>query len=132
MAVLGVVLMVYFTGAMEEFWDVGVLYNLDYIRLGRNPGESVNFWFNLGQYGQLWGVFLIFGLVGLANFRLNYFTNSIRLRKVETVTLFWFSAAMLLVMTLQSRRQPSSCDDEVRMIIGQYGHGMSSVRTSGG
>ena len=98
MAVIVVLLAVYFTGALEAFWDVGVVYNLDYIRLGRNPGEEVSFWFNLGQYGQLWGMFLILGLIGLANFRLNYFTNSIRLRKVETVTLFWFSAAMLTII----------------------------------
>ena len=38
----------------------------------------------------------------------------------------------LLVFTLQSRCTPSSCELEVRMIIGQSGHGISAVRFSGG
>lgn len=98
MAVLAVVLGIYFTGAISEYWDIGVLYNLDYIRIGRNPGEIVNPWFNLGQYGKLWGVFFGIGMAGLVHFRLSYFTNSIRLRKVETVTMYWFAAGVLTIV----------------------------------
>src|SRR5262249_35609967 len=37
------------------------------------------------------------------------------------------------VLMLQSRITPSSCEDDVRRIIGQYGHGaISSVRVAGG
>lgn len=86
---------IYLTGALEAFWDLGVLYNLDYIRIGHNPGEETHVLFNLGQYGQLWGIFMVLALVGIAHFRLTYFTNGIRLRKVEAIVLYWFCAALL-------------------------------------
>lgn len=98
LTVLGTVLVIYFRGALDSFWDVGVLYNIDYIWVGKNPGEEISPLFNLGQYGLLWGIFIGFALVGLLHFRANYFTNSIRLRKVETITLYWFVAALLTVI----------------------------------
>lgn len=86
---------VYFTGAFEAYWDIGFLYNLDYIFIGRNPGENASVLFNLGQYGQLWGVFILMALAGVAHFRLNYFTNAIRLRKIELLLLFWLVSGLL-------------------------------------
>jgi len=98
LAIFMTVLGLYFTGALEAFWDIGVLYNLDYIRQGQNPGETIEPLFNLGQYAQLWGVFIILGLVGLIHFRLNYFSKTIRLRKIETVTLYWFLACLVTII----------------------------------
>lgn len=89
---------IYLTGAIEAFWDIGLVYNLDYVRLGRNLGEEVSVLFNLGQYLQLWGPFLLAALIAAAHFRLSYFTNSIRLRKVEVFLLYWFGAALLTVV----------------------------------
>lgn len=86
---------IYLTGALPAYWDIGVLYNLDYIFIGKNPGENTSILFNLGQYAQLWGIFSLFGLIGLVHFRLNYFTNPIRLRKVELLLLFWLGASLL-------------------------------------
>ena len=93
-----VILSIYFTGALESYWDVGFLFNIDYIRVGYNPGESVNPLFNLAQYGQLWGVFIILSLIGIAHYRLNYFSKTIRMRKVESITLYWFLAALLTII----------------------------------
>ncbi len=98
LSILAVVLGIYFSGALEAYWDIGVLYNMDYIRIGTNPGEEVSPLFNLFQYGQLWGIFIILGLVGIAHFRVNYFSNAIRLRKVESITLYWFLGALLTII----------------------------------
>lgn len=98
LTIFGVVLGVYFTGALDAFWDIGVLYNIDYIWVGTNPGEVSNPLFNLGQYAQLWGVFIVLGLAGIVHYRLNYFSKTIRLRKVESVTLYWFVACLLTVV----------------------------------
>lgn len=89
---------IYLTGAMEAFWDIGLLYNLDYVVVGKNLGEEISLLFNIGQYLKLWGPFLLAALIAAAHFRLNYFTNSIRLRKVEIVLLYWFGATLLTVM----------------------------------
>ena len=74
------------------------MYNLDYVFAGKNPGEQVSVLYNLGQYLQLWGVFIIIALIALVKFRLNYFKNAIRLRKIESMLLFWFSASLLSVI----------------------------------
>ena len=92
-----VVVIIYFSGALPEFWDVGVLYNLDYIVVGKNPGEEVSIFWNLWQYLKLWGVFILLSLIGVAHFRLNYFTHSIRLRKVESIIGMWFIGAVLTI-----------------------------------
>ena len=98
LSIFSVVLGIYFSGAADPFWDIGVVYNLDYISLGSNLGEQVNPLFNLGQYGQLWGIFIVLGLVGIIHFRLNYFSKTIRMRKVESVTLYWFMACLLTIV----------------------------------
>lgn len=98
-----VVGIVYLTGAIEAFWDIGLVYNLDYVMLGRNPGEEVSFLFNLGQYLKLWGPFVLAALISAAQFRLSFFTNSIRLRKVEVFLLYWFGAALLTIVIAGGR-----------------------------
>lgn len=94
---LVIITVIYFSGALPEFWDIGVLYNLDYILIGKNPGEEVSIFGNLWQYIQLWGVFIVLSLVGVAYFRLNYFTHSIRLRKIESIIGMWFIGAVLTI-----------------------------------
>jgi hypothetical protein len=89
---------IYLTDALDAYWDIGLLYNLDYVWLGRNPGEEITVLFNIGQYLKLYGPFLLFALIAAAHFRLNYFTNSIRLRKVEVFLLYWFGASLLTVI----------------------------------
>lgn len=91
------VMAIQFTGALADFWDVGVLYNLDYISVGKNPGEEISVAGNLIQYARLWGAFIFLGLVGIVHFRLNYFSNTIRLRKMESVIFIWFCASVLTI-----------------------------------
>lgn len=98
MSIVITLLIIYLTGAFAAFWDIGVVYNLDYIRLGKNPGEIVDPLGNLWQYFKLWGPFIIVSLVAIANFRLSFFTNTIRLRKIELITLFWFGSCLLTVV----------------------------------
>ena len=90
---------IYLNGALAAFWDVGVLYNLDYIFTGKNPGETVDVLFNLGQYLKLWGAFTLVAFISIVNFRLSYFKNAIRLRKIEVLILFWtISTALTIVL----------------------------------
>src|SRR6185437_1123943 len=43
-----------------------------------------------------------------------------------------FLPSKRLVATAQSRPQPSSCEDDVRSLIGQYGHTSGLFSSSGG
>jgi hypothetical protein len=98
LSIVVVIGIVYLTGAINAFWDIGIVYNLDYVAIGKNLGEEVSVLFQLGQYLQLWGPILLLALIAAAHYRLNYFTNSIRLRKVEVFLLYWFGAALLTVV----------------------------------
>lgn len=91
-------LILYFNGALGAFWDIGVVYNLDYLFVGKNPSEEPIAGFNILQYLQLWGIFLFMAATGIFYFRANYFVHSIRMRKVELILLLWFSAAFLSVV----------------------------------
>lgn len=98
LVIFAVLAAVYLNGALAAYWDIGVMYNLDYIFAGRNPGEQASFLFNILQYAQLWGGFFIVSLAAMVRFRFNYFKNAIRLRKIESVLLFWFASALLTVI----------------------------------
>lgn len=100
LAMLGII---YLSGGLGAYWDIGILFNIDYIAVGKNLGERPSFLFNLGQYFKLWGPLLGAALIAGAHFRLNYYTNSIRLRKVEVFLLFWVGAALLTVAIGGSR-----------------------------
>lgn len=93
-----VLLVVYYSGAMSEFWDIGVLYNFDYVTVGANPGEDIRPFFNLSQYLRLWGVVIVFGLWSIFHFRFNFFKFGIRLRKAETVILLWLAGAFVTIL----------------------------------
>jgi hypothetical protein len=91
------IMVIQFTGALPAYWDVGVLYNLDYLTVGKNPGEQISPIANLLQYAKLWGVFILLGVLSIVHFRLNYFSNTIRLRKLESINLIWFVSALLTI-----------------------------------
>lgn len=93
----------YFTGALAAFWDIGIVYNLDYIFVGKNPSEKPDVGFNILQYLQLWGVFMFAAAAGIFYFRANYFVHSIRLRKVELILLLWFAMAFMTILVGFSR-----------------------------
>jgi hypothetical protein len=58
----------------------------------------VSWLFNLGQYFKLWGPFLIIAIVALVQMRLSYFSNPIRLRRVEVFLLYWVGGTLLAIL----------------------------------
>lgn len=103
LTLLGVFLILFFNGSVSAWWDVGLVYNLDYMSIGENPGEHPSLWFNLLQYGKMWGAFVFTGLLGMALNRLNYFSMAIRLRRLDALFFTWFVGAVLTVALGGSR-----------------------------
>jgi len=95
--ILAVVLTLYFNGSLDAYWDIGVVYNLDYIRVGANPGERAS-WFGLVEYLKHWGVWMVGGLLGFMAFRGRVFNTSIRLRRLEVVMSMWLLFTFLAVL----------------------------------
>ncbi|MCB9231196.1 MAG: glycosyltransferase family 39 protein [Bacteroidia bacterium] len=97
-SIIVILTIIYFSGALPEYWDLGILYNLDYIFIGTNPGEESTPLSNLGQYFKLWGVFMLIAGIVVVHFRLQSFTYAIRIRKIESILLFWLGASVFTLL----------------------------------
>ena len=87
----GLAVMLFFiisTGAWSAFWEIGLIYNLDYIRQSGNPGET-NGWGNLIENFKLWGGLLFVAVLGFFSLRIHYNKMTVNQRKVETLLLIW-------------------------------------------
>lgn len=85
--ILVVFLSLYFTDSLNEFLDIGFLYNFDYMRVGKNLGEEVSLYNGLKEYLKNYGVVIILGILGILNYRAKFYTMAIRQRKIETLLL---------------------------------------------
>ncbi len=82
----------YSNGAWADFWDVGVVYNLDYIRLPGNPGDNQAD--SLIEYLKIWGLPFAAALAGIWAFRAGFYQIPIRQRKFGTLMMIWFVLAL--------------------------------------
>lgn len=98
LSLIAVITLIYFSGALPGYWDLGILYNLDYIFIGANPGEESAPLTNLGIYLKLWGVFLLLAGIVVVHYRLHNFTYAIRIRKIESIFLFWLAASIFTLL----------------------------------
>ncbi|MCS7085376.1 MAG: glycosyltransferase family 39 protein, partial [Bacteroidia bacterium] len=78
----------YACGAWTDFWDVGVAYNLDYLRLSGNPGDDPkgDQW---TEYFKIWGLPMIAALAGVWTFRAGFYNLPIRQRKFGSLMTLW-------------------------------------------
>lgn len=96
-------LALYFTDSLQAFGDIGVLFNLDYLRVGKNLGEEVSFVNGLFEQFKVFGVVIVFGFLGISYFRQKFYSQSIRLRRVETL-LFSLSISGIIAILLGGGR----------------------------
>jgi hypothetical protein len=101
--ILIIFLSLYFTNSLNEFIDIGFLYNFDYIRVGKNFGEEVSFIAGLKEYFKNYGVAIILGILGIINYRSKFYTMSIRQRKIETI-IFTLSITSFIGILLGGSR----------------------------
>jgi hypothetical protein len=94
---LACVLILFYRGAWSSFWDIGFLYNFDYIRIGKHPGETVS-WLNIIEVFKFWGLYVVLGLLGFITFRLQYFRTVIRQRRVEIIFGLWLLFSLPVVL----------------------------------
>jgi hypothetical protein len=91
-----VLLGLHYTRSLSAFWDVGLLYNLDYVRLGYYPGEDPS-WLSIFEYLKYWGGFMLLALLGFFSFRVRFYATSIRQRKLETLMAAWLLSGIVSI-----------------------------------
>ncbi|MFW5658506.1 MAG: hypothetical protein ACOCZ8_00865 [Bacteroidota bacterium] len=82
------------TGAWAAFWEIGLLYNLDYVRQSGNPGEMNGFG-NLIENLKLWGGLLLIATIGFFGLRVNFNKLTVNQRKVESLLFIWLVASLI-------------------------------------
>ena len=90
-------LWIHFTGSMQAFWDIGILYNLDYLQRGLYPGEVVS-WYSAWEYVKYWGGFGLLALLGFLSFRVRFINTSIRQRKLESLFATWLLMGFVTIL----------------------------------
>ncbi len=101
--ILMIFLSLYFTDSVNEFVDIGFLYNFDYMRVGKNLGEEVNWFTGLKEYLKNYGVLIVTGTLGILNYRARFYTMAIRQRKIETLLLSLSIFSLIAILLGGSR-----------------------------
>lgn len=92
----------YVQGNLADFFRLAVMYNLDYMLWGHNPGEQSN-WASSLEYLKIWGIPLLVAILSFLRMRSRYFSLAIRQRRFETIMALWLIGALLSILLGGSR-----------------------------
>lgn len=83
------------TGHWDKFWDIGILYNLDYILIGRNPFEVLSVRQSLLDIVRSWGIFIIIGFIGFLLWYFGHISYNVQRQKGQTIITICTLTAVL-------------------------------------
>jgi hypothetical protein len=83
------------TGNGDSFWDIGILYNLDYIFIGKNPYETLSVTQSLTDIIRGWGVFLMLGIWGLLLWYFGKVSYNTQRRRGHTIIIICFITSLI-------------------------------------
>lgn len=98
-------LILFYKGSLSAFWDIGFVFNADYIRLGKHPGEDSS-WLSAFEIVKFWGVVMVLAVFGFLAMRVQYFKMVIRQRKIESIFRFWLFLSIPIVLLGGKRFYP--------------------------
>ena len=105
-ALLGMILPMYFQGALAAWWDVGLLFQVDYLKYDAvfQTGSAAAPALETVLY---WGMFVILALWGFLSFRARFYSMAIKVRRAETMLRAWlvFSLAAVVLGGKQFQMQ---------------------------
>ncbi|MDP5169144.1 MAG: hypothetical protein NWR72_02775 [Bacteroidia bacterium] len=84
-------------GALDEWWDQGILYYADYLGLAGGDMYRMNSWEEVRLLLVCWGGFLVMGLIGFIHYRLNFFKYVRKARAAETIMMIWLIGVMIVL-----------------------------------
>ncbi|MCS7075664.1 MAG: hypothetical protein NZ455_03090 [Bacteroidia bacterium] len=83
------------TGHWSKFWDIGILYNLDYILIGRNPFEHLSVKQSIWDILRGWNILLILGFWGFLLWYFGNVTYNVQKRKGHTIIVICAFTALI-------------------------------------
>ncbi|MCZ2357486.1 MAG: glycosyltransferase family 39 protein [Bacteroidia bacterium] len=101
-----VVIILHIQGVLPSFWEIGIIYNLDYILDGVYSGSKMGWGDNLFEVLKLFGSFLLLAGIGLLYYRNRIFSFNTKQRKIEILMLSWFIFGLFSVLVGGKRLYP--------------------------
>lgn len=92
----------YLLGTLDDFWDLGFVYNLDYIGARPMPGQDFS-WRGIFNYLFTWGGFIVLTSLGFLGLRARSYGLSIRERKLEILMTWWLILGGIQILLGGSR-----------------------------
>lgn len=86
------------TGHWESFWDIGIVYNLDYILIGKNPHETLSVIQSIIDILRGWGIFILLGVWGVLLWYFGRISYNIQKRRGHTIILICFFMSLLGIL----------------------------------
>ena len=93
----------FFNSALADFWDVGVLFYLDRIRLDLPGIYNYDTLSAIYAWSLLWAPVMILGVIGFAHFRVRFFSYVTKIRGLELSMAVWL-VGVILVLIFKFRR----------------------------
>lgn len=85
-------------GVLFDWWDQGVLYYGDYLRLAGDSWYTFNSWDALTTLSVSWGGFLLMAIIGFVHYRLNFYQYVRKARATETMMAIWFVGVLVVLL----------------------------------
>ncbi|MEM6344826.1 MAG: hypothetical protein AAF927_13125 [Bacteroidota bacterium] len=95
---LTLLLILFYTGSLADYWDVGLLYYLDRIFLTDSKIYAYHSWDTIQVWVRNWGIFLLFGGIGFLHFRVRYYSYVAQLRTLELTMAIWLVSVLLMLL----------------------------------
>ncbi|MFK7923286.1 MAG: hypothetical protein AB8H47_15085 [Bacteroidia bacterium] len=96
-------LILFYTGSLHSYWDVGVLYYLDRIFLTDSQVYAYHSLDTVQVWVRNWGVFLLFAGIGFMHFRIRFYSYVAQLRTLELTMAVWLVSVFLILLFKYSR-----------------------------
>lgn len=83
------------TGHWDSFWDIGIVYNIDYILIGKNPHETLSVSQSIADIARGWGLLIVLGIWGTFLWYFGKISYNTQRRKGHTIIIICFITSLL-------------------------------------
>lgn len=93
----------FFSGNLLDFWDVGCLFYLDRIRMDAEQLYTYEVIQAFSTWGLHWGIIILLSVFGFIHYRLRFFNYIVKIRSFEFTMRIWLFI-MIITLVFKLRR----------------------------
>ncbi len=94
-------LIMYFNENLDEYWDQGVLYFSDNVRLSNVSGTTSNASTNIYTIIWNWGGWILLSIIGIIHYRIRFYSYIVKIRLAERIMSVWLFFGTISILIKQ-------------------------------